>query len=112
MTTAGQLRERVTFAKRTIVDDGYGNTAGPFADQFTVWARMQFLRGGEEIMASRLGGKQPVVITVRHSPDAEQIATDWHVRNAATGEVYNVRSVTPDERRAFIDILCERGVAT
>jgi SPP1 family predicted phage head-tail adaptor len=113
MIAAGELRERVTFSRRAAVDDGHGNTvSGPWTDEFTVWARVRHLRGGEEVMASRLSGRQPVVLTVRRSPESEGVTTDWRATDAASGEVYNIRSVTPDEERAYFDLLCERGVAT
>lgn len=108
---AGQLRGRITFAVRSTGVDEYGNGESAFVDQFTVAARVQFLRGGENVMAERLQGNQPVVITVRASSDTRQITTDWRATDAHDPElVYNVRSASPGERRDYIDLLCQVGV--
>jgi len=110
MIRAGQLRDRITFEeRRDQADDGFGNVLTAFEEQFTVWARKQYLRGGENVMASRLEGNQPVVITVRRSSDTLRITTDWRARQG--DDVLNIRSVTPAESRDAIDLLCERGVA-
>jgi hypothetical protein len=76
-----------------------------------VFARRQFVRGGEDVMAARLEGRQPVVLTVRKSTDTDDITTDWRATDARTGAVYNIRTVQPSEDRAWIDLLCESGVA-
>lgn len=112
---AGSLRERVSFAKRgPAVDDGYGNTESTFADQFTVAARIKPRIGGSEaVTAARLSGRQPYVITVRYSNQTKQITTDWRAQNARTLENYNIRSVTnTDEKKQYLDLLVEAGVAT
>lgn len=112
MTTAGQLTERIAFESRgpsTGVD--YGNTEGDFVERFTLFARRQNLRGTESVMASRLQGRQPVIFTVRASSLSKQITTDWQARDARTGEVFAIRSVTRTEDRAWCDVLAESGVA-
>jgi len=109
---AGTLRDRVTFAQRSTVGDEYGNNEGDFVDQFTVAARVQYLRGGESVMADRLEGKQPVVLTIRMSAQAKRIETDWRATDARNEDrVFNVRSISPSERNDQLDILCETGVA-
>lgn len=108
----GKMRERVTFSRRATTDDSYGNAEGAWLDQFTRSARVQPLRGGEQVMADRLTGRQPFVITVRYDAETRTITTDWRavdVGNAAM--VYNVRSITPDEAKRYIDLLCESGAA-
>lgn len=114
MGGAGQLRERVTFARRpSPSSDEYGNpVTADFADQFTVAARVRYLVGGEAVQASRLEGRQPIVVSVRSSSLTRPVTADWRARNTRTGEIWNIRSVTPSENRAWIDFLCEAGVAT
>ena len=110
---AGELRERVTFSERALTSDGYGNSLGDWADQFTVAARIRPRLGGEEVMAARLSGRNLATITVRYSSDTAEITTDWRAVDTRTGDVWNVRSVVnPDERKRYIDVLAERGVAT
>jgi SPP1 family predicted phage head-tail adaptor len=111
MTTAGELRERITFAARQSADDGYGGTIGGFADRFTVAARVRTLKGGEQVMASRLQGLQPVIITVRYSDDTKQIAADWQARDARSGKIYAITAppANTDERKGYLDILATEG---
>ena len=114
---SGDLTERVTISSRVEMNpdapNDYGNTVAEWVDQGTVWAGFTFLRGGENVMASRLSGKQPVVIRVRSSAFTRQITTDWRVTDARTGTAYAIRAVNPnpDKDRAAIDLLCESGVA-
>jgi SPP1 family predicted phage head-tail adaptor len=107
------MRERLTFSKRAVANDGYGNpVSGEFEDQFTVAARINFARGGEDVLAERLGGRQPIIVTIRLSENARLIGTDWRAVDANNGaRIFNIRSVTPDEHKRQIDLLCELGVA-
>jgi SPP1 family predicted phage head-tail adaptor len=107
---ARKLQHRVTFATRAIGDDGYGNERDGFEDQFTVWAGLTYLRGSEAVIASRLEGRQPVVIRVRKSPDTKGITTDWRAQ-VASGETFNIRTIVPTDDRRFFDITAESGGA-
>jgi SPP1 family predicted phage head-tail adaptor len=107
----GDLYYRVAFDKRSEVDDGYGNTVSDWAEQFQCRAAYRHLRGGESIMAGRLEGKHVQVITVRASSQTRQVTTDWRMRDARDGTVFNIRDVTAEIDRMFISFLCERGVA-
>jgi len=111
---AGQLRERVAFDLRTTVDDGYGNpVTGPFVEQFVAPARIMPLRGGEAVMADRLTGRQPVIITVRYSDAAMQIHPGWQARDVRKGTVFNVTgAANMDEKKIYIDVLAVAGEAT
>ncbi|MQX28871.1 phage head closure protein [Sinorhizobium meliloti] len=111
--TAGELRHKIDLQVRTLIDDGYGNEiAGPYETQATVHAKFHFLRGGEEVMAGRLAGKQPAIITVRQNAATRALTTSWRILTT-DGEAWNIRSITdPDGRRAWLEILAEKGVAT
>jgi SPP1 family predicted phage head-tail adaptor len=116
MMIAGKLKERVTLAKRRVetnpdAPDDYGNTVADWADQGTVWAQITYLRGGEGVIAGRLQGRVPVVIRLWASALSRSVATDWRVTHDGTD--YAVRSVNPDPEGddAWIDLLCEGGVA-
>jgi SPP1 family predicted phage head-tail adaptor len=115
VTGAGDLRYRVTFAKRDDITDEYGNVSTGWADQFTVSANIVPRLGGETVMAARLTGMQPVTIRVRKSPDTALITTDWKATDEA-GKQYNIRTaVDPllgdSVHGMFIDMLAESGVA-
>lgn len=110
---AGTLRHRIAFDRREDVDDGYGNTQAEFVEQFVVWGGLQARFGGEAVTAARLSGQQPVTITVRNSSQTEQIKPDWRARDVYSGEIYNIRSIAdPTDGGAYLDLLCQSGVAT
>jgi len=108
---AGELRERISFYLQAESDTSYGIAAGAWDLQFTVAARIRPLRGSEPVIAQRLKGVQPVVITIRASDNARRIDTSWQARNARTGAQYQIRAVTPGEKRDYLDLLAESGVA-
>ena len=109
---AGRLTERMRFEKRaSIARDGYGNFEGDWQAQFTVAAQRQMLRGGETVIAARLNGRQPAILTIRRSAQSETITTDWRAVDTRAGDVWNIRSISPSEDRASFDLLVERGVA-
>lgn len=112
MTGAGDLRERFAFDSRSTVSDGAGNRVGDWNEQFVVAAQRGFLRGGESVMASRLQGRSPAVLTIWSSNDARRITTDWRCRDTRTGEEFNIRAVTPRQTNDFLDLLVEAGVAS
>ena len=110
-TGAGDLRERVTFAKESDGSDGGGGAVDGFADQFTVWAEYTWLRGGEQVLAARLSGVNTVVIRVRASSQSRQITADWQARDARTGQRFNIRSVVATTDRQWVDVTAQSGVA-
>lgn len=111
MPGAGSLDQRIAVDSVVSASDGYGGTTSGFAEQFQTSAAYIHLRGGEAVMAARLEGKHTQIIRVRSSTQTRQITTDWRVRDTRTGDVFNVRDVTPSDDRAWIDLLCEKGVA-
>jgi SPP1 family predicted phage head-tail adaptor len=115
MTAAGDLRGRIHLQSRTAIDDGYGNeVAGPWSTRFTVAAGFKPRLGGEEVMAARLGGQQPWIITIRQSSETRQVTTDWRIVDARDERrVFNIRSIVdPDGKRAFLEILAQEGGPT
>jgi len=114
MRGAGALRERLTFqARGSSSDDGYGNVEADWADQFTVWARMQPLKGSEPVIAQRLAGVQPMAIQVRSSADTRQVTAGWRAVHDRTATIYNIRSVANfDERDRYLDLIADAGVPT
>lgn len=109
--SAGDLYYRVAFDKRIDADDGLGNTVSDWQEQFQCRAAYRHLRGGESVMAGRLQGKHTQVIIVRASSQTRQVTTDWRVRDVRNGDVFNIRDVTHETDRAWVSLLCEKGVA-
>lgn len=108
---AGDLVERVTFDRKGTASDGAGGTTTAWTEQFTCRAGYTHLRGGETVIAARLEGTHVQVIRVRRSTETDAVTTDWRIRDTRSGEIFNVRDVTPTRDRQWLDFLCERGVA-
>lgn len=78
---AQQLRERITFQVQP--DTGYPGEYGAWTDQFTLAARLKpRLTGGEEIIAARMTGNQPYVMTIRMDRRARMITPAWRCFDA------------------------------
>ena len=111
---AGDLVQSVAFDAPNPQPDGYGGVIHGFTDPLAAYqcrAKFVYLRGGEAVLASRLTGKQPVIVTIRTSAAARLITPEWRMRDVRTGVEYNIRSVEPTEDRAWLQMLCESGVA-
>jgi head-tail adaptor len=108
---AGQLREKIGFYSQAEAATDYGIAADPWQLQFVRAARARAIRTGEQIMAQRLKGVKVVIITVRYNAAARTINEGWQARDMRTNEAYNIRKAVPDERREWIDVLAESGVA-
>lgn len=115
MPAAGDLRERVHFQSREDVDDGHGSPiTGPWTTRFTVAAGLKSLIGGEQVMAARLAGTQPYVVTVRQSSQTRQALTSWRLVDARLpGRVFAITAIRdPDGRGAWLEILATEGAAS
>lgn len=75
-------------------------------------AQFRYLRGSEPVVAARLSGRQPVVMTIRRSSVADTITTDWKIRDKRRGIEYNITAPpVPTDDRGWLEITCESGVA-
>jgi len=109
---AGDLRELVELEELAEVDDGRGNTTTDWVVRAKCAARFQYLRGSETVMQARLEGRQPIAVTVRQTPAVAQATTGWRIKDVRSGATWQIRSISPNERRSYVDLLCERGVPT
>lgn len=109
---AASLVEHIAFESRAALDDGYGNTiAGDWTERYRCRAAFISIKGGSEIvMQARLEDHQSVIMRVRRCTEAEAIQVDWRARDLRAGRLYNIRSMTNDNSRSLIDLLCEANV--
>ena len=119
--SAGELRQRVAFQRRREAvgtdeaSDIYGNALAEWEAVFECRARLQPRLGGEEIVASRLQGKQPYILTIRSSKASREVTPAWRVYDARAGmmpdgktpkRAFDIKSVSNvDERNQFLDFL-------
>lgn len=114
MLGAGELDARVRFDARGV--DANGDPLGEFEDGFTIWAKVQYLRGSESAVSNRLEGKQPVMIDVRDSAQARTITNAMRAvivsgRGVVPGQVLNVNAVAPGRELGFLNIMATAGGA-
>jgi SPP1 family predicted phage head-tail adaptor len=111
MPGAGVRQHMVAFDSLDKQPNGIGGTSEEWVERFRSYAEFKHLRGGEAVMAARLSGRHTQLIIVRSTQSTREVTTDWRARDVRTGEAYNIRDVTPENNRAYITLLCERGVA-
>lgn len=107
----GDLIEAVAFDALTGTPDGSGGVTQAWQEQFSTRAAFRYLRGGESVIAARLAGSQPVVVTIRAQDAARQITPEWRMRDTRRGTAYNIRAIIPSDDRKFLEITAESGVA-
>ena len=105
------LDYHAAFSMRESVETDMGGTVDDWVPQFSEWAGVRHLRGGESVMQARLASRNPVVITVRNSARARQITSEWQVRlRSRSGVVkdYEIKEdPRPTEADGFLEFLAE-----
>lgn len=112
MAVAQDLGARFVIQRDVATPDWSGHPSEPdWQDQFTIWGGLQFMRGGESVIAARLTARQPAILTIRDSAQTRAIGPSDRVKNARTGEIFNIREhprVSRDNR-GFLEVLVEAG---
>lgn len=117
MRDPGQLRAKVHCQKQGEATDAFGNPVpggGAWATQFSVRAGFKPRNGGESVIAGRLQGVQPYIVTVWQNSLTRQITPGWRLVDANDDKrVFAVRSLAdPDGNRMWLELLVEQGVAS
>jgi SPP1 family predicted phage head-tail adaptor len=108
---AGKLYHRVLFDEPVLAQDGGGGNETVWTERFSRRAHYKRLRGSEQVLASRLTGVQPTIVTVRFNGQTLNVSETWRIRDARTGEIFNIRSSIISDDRQWLDLTCESGVA-
>lgn len=109
------LRYLLHFQQRAVADDGFGNDLpgqGPYVTEMTVAAAMRPLRGSESVMAARLSGKQPYVVTVRNHPGMSSVTPAWRIVDARnTNRIFDITSPLSDSdgKRQWLEFVAVEG---
>lgn len=111
MAQSGDLDRRVKFSQPTVTPDGYAGQVDGFAERFTVWGKIMYLRGTEAVQQARLQSRQPIVLTVRNSSVTNSVTAEWIAQDVGRGVDYNIRTIVPTDDGAFLELTCESGVA-
>lgn len=113
--TRAALRYLLHFQQRGDADDGFGNVLpgqGAYETRFTVAAGMRPLRGSEAVMAARLEGRQPYVITLRNHAAMEAVTPAWRLVDARnTNRIFDLASplADPDGTRKWLEGIAIEG---
>jgi len=110
-TSAGDFIESVAFEELGAASDGGGGVLSGYTEQFKTRAKYIHLRGGESVMAGRLAGKHAQIIRVRSFVKSRKVNASWRIVDQRTGDIFNIRDITPSNDRQYLDFLCEKGVA-
>lgn len=97
---------RAAFAAPFEDTDADGQIVQSYVEQFTVWAGVRWLRGGETVMQSRMQSRSPAILTVRKSPDTDRITSEWRV--LVDGRDFDVKEdPRPSDDRGYLEMLAE-----
>ncbi|AXC50060.1 head-tail adaptor protein [Paracoccus suum] len=109
--TVPNLDYQATFSARETVETDMGGTEDAWVPQFTEWAAVKHLRGGESVMQARLASRNPVIITIRNSARARRITSEWQAElRDRTGirKVYAIKEdPRPTEANGYLEMLAE-----
>jgi len=100
-----KMRERITILRVEKADDGYGGYNTNWQDYMTVWAAVKMISGTELFrVGARLTVKR-IECTIRYRDVIDEtMKVRWR------GELYNILSIIPDERRNYMTLQCEKAV--
>ena len=101
------LDHRAIFSARREISDEYGGTRDEWVPQFTEWAEVKYLRGGEAVMQARMASRNPVIVSIRNSERARQITSEWQVELRSRSGVTKVYQIKEDPRPVDGDAMLE-----
>lgn len=111
---AGQLTERVTFERRAVTADGYGNSEGDWATLITGRdVSLRPSRGSEQVIAARQQGVSMWDLWVRYDRATAAVTPGDRVVDARnTARTFNVKFAEDmDGQRTWILMQLEQGAA-
>lgn len=104
-----QLRNRLAFDEPTPTDDGQGGSTEGWTEAFRVRGAVRYLRGGETVQASRLQGRQPVVITVRDNALIRAVPLTWRIRDLDEDAAYEINAAALTDNRNYREFTATSG---
>jgi len=99
--SAGQLRHLVALQSKVDTVDEIGQPSTAWLTTASVWADIRYQSGISSIKSGADVSVVKVSIRMRHR------AVNAGQRITHDGVAFNIESVLPDARRAFVDCVCE-----
>lgn len=99
--SAGQLRHLVELQSQVATQDELGQPSTSWLTTASVWADIRYQSGLSSIKSGADVSVVKVSIRMRHR------AVNAGQRITHDGVAFNIESVLPDARRAYVDCVCE-----
>lgn len=100
---AGNLRHRIELQQQSSAKDEFGQVVpGDWTVVARVWAHVVHMSGVESIKSGADTSVTRASVRIRHRD-----GINAGLRLIHDGRAYDIKSVAPDERLAFIDLVCE-----
>jgi len=108
------LNAVVAFDRRGL--DSNGDPVNEFAEAFRCRAAVDYQRGSETAISSRLEGRQPAAIIVRDNPTTREVTSAWRARiisgrRVNVGDEFNIQSAAPAREMGYRNLLGVAGGA-
>ena len=101
------LDYHAAFSMRESVETDMGGTVDDWVPQFSEWAGVRHLRGGESVMQARLASKSPAIVTMRASTLTRRVTSEWKLR--IDGREFDAKEDPREtDDRAFFEVLAEK----
>lgn len=102
-TGAGDLRDRITLLVQTSAQDAAGQPIETWSEYARTWANVRYPSGLAAIKADAAVTAVKASVRIRYRaglPDG--------LRAQINGDAYRVLAILPDQRRQWLDLVCER----
>lgn len=110
---ASDLRDRVLFQPPADAATGrFGSATQAFGTGSEMRAHFQYLKVGEEVMQSRLAGRETIIVSVRSNALTRTIDGSWRMRDLKTSKLYNVKGAKELPDRLWIEVMVQGGDAS
>lgn len=105
MPAAGLMSERITLQSKSVTRNSIGEEVVSWGTLAVVWARVEPLAGREFIAAGQMQATFDTRVTIRYLAGVtEELRMLWR------GVPYSILSVSPSERRSYMELRCVTGV--
>lgn len=103
-----ELRHRITIQQMSRTTDGQGGWTESWADFATVWAKVKPMSAKERTFSQQIQENVTHKIVIRWLADV-----DSEMRISFEGRIFQIKGkIREDERRWFMEIMAEEGVAS
>jgi len=104
----GRLRDRIELQKHQSYKDDFGQTISDWVEIATVWAEVKAVTGKELMLAQQEMSSTTIRIFICYRDDVD---VTWRIKYSIAGARYlNIKAVLPDEKRTYLELLCEGGL--